>query len=112
MEQKQDHTQAIELLRRWREEPQLDIVLPIDRTPIERDRELLAAYAHNAWAGWMRYLFSKGTFNEDGTWTMPAWAVERWQRQMNTAYADLPDKERESDRQEADKILDIVIMGD
>lgn len=112
MEHKQDHAQAVELLRRWRKEPQLDIVLPIDRTSIERDRELLAAYAHNAWAGWMRYLFSKSISNADGSVTIPPELVQRWQRQMNTAYADLPDEERESDRQEADKILSIVIMGE
>lgn len=41
-------------------------------------REALAAYSHDsAWAGWVRYMFSKGTFNADGTWTMPGWAVER-----------------------------------
>lgn len=71
----------------------------------EATRTILAAYAHGAWAGWMRYLFSKGTLNEDGTWTMPAWAVERWQRQMNTHYFDLSEQEKQSDLDEADTIL-------
>ena len=71
-------------------------------------RETLAAYAHDAWAGWMRYLFSKGTLNDDGTYTMPAWAVERWQRQMATSYADLPEAEKASDRKEADAIVTIL----
>lgn len=74
-------------------------------------REKLADYAHRAWSGWTKYLFSKGTFNEDGTWTMPKWAVERWQRQMNTDYKDLPDSEKESDRKEADEMLSIVSGG-
>jgi len=39
-------------------------------------REILAELAHAQWSGWMEYLFSKGVLNEDGTWTMPAWAVE------------------------------------
>lgn len=71
-------------------------------------REDLAEYAHEAWSGWMKYMFSKGELNEDGTYTMPAWAVERWQRQMNAPYADLPETEKESDREEADKMLAIV----
>lgn len=71
-------------------------------------RERLAAYAHDAWAGWMEYLFSKCTHNDDGTVTIPAWAVTRWQRQMQTPYADLPEMEKESDRTEAATM--IVIM--
>ena len=68
-------------------------------------REQFAEYAHDAWAGWMSYLFSKSTKNEDGTVTIPAWAVERWTRQMNTQYWDLPEEEKNSDREEADKII-------
>lgn len=68
-------------------------------------REQLAALAHEQWSGWMRYMFGKGKWNKNGTWTMPTWAVERWGRQMDTPYADLPDDERASDRTEADKAL-------
>jgi len=67
--------------------------------------ELLAEYAHNSWSGWMRYLMDQGTLNADGTWTIPAWAVERWRRQMITSYAELPENEKESDRVEARTIL-------
>lgn len=74
-------------------------------------REPLAAYAHEAWAGWKEYEFSKGTFNADGTWTMPAWAVERWTRQMQTPYDELPEAEKASDRAEADKMLAIVAQS-
>jgi hypothetical protein len=70
-------------------------------------REKLAEYAHGAWSGWLKYMFSKGTFN--GTWTMPDWAVTRWSRQMSTTYADLPENEKESDLAEADKILAIAM---
>ncbi len=71
-------------------------------------REALADYAHEAWAGWMRYQFGKAPLNNDGSWTMPAAFVERWQRQMNTPYAELPEHEKRSDRDEADKMLAIV----
>lgn len=72
-------------------------------------REALAEYAHDAWSGWMIYLFQKSVTNiENGTVTIPKWAVDRWFRQTQTAYADLPEEEKESDRAEADKMLAIV----
>ncbi len=75
--------------------------------------EKLAEYAHDAWAGWMQYLFSKGEFRQiDGhvgtVWIMPAWAVDRWQRQMNTSYAELSEDEKRDDRVEAGRMLSIV----
>lgn len=71
-------------------------------------REQLADVQHAIWAHWMAYMFSCGSHNPDGTWTMPADKVERWIRQMNTPYSTLTDKERESDRHQADKVL--VVM--
>jgi len=71
----------------------------------EEQIEQLAAYAHSAWAGWMNYMFSKCAFNEDGSAVVPQWAVERWQRQASTNYADLPEHEKTSDRKEAQAIM-------
>lgn len=71
-------------------------------------REALAAYAHEAWSGWMNYLLSKSTVNEDGSWTVPAASAERWHRQMSTPYHLLPEGEKASDRKEADQMLAIV----
>lgn len=81
-------------------------------------REALAEYAHDAWAGWMKYMFEKGVLlNENGMTPepgeparlmLPTWAVDRWTRQAYTAYPDLPDSEKESDRLEADRILEIL----
>lgn len=71
-------------------------------------KEELAKYAHDAWSGWMEYLFSKAEVNADGTWTMPKEFVDRWYRQINTDYKDLPENEKRSDREEADKIISIV----
>jgi len=77
--------------------------------PTDNDlREALAAYAHEAWSGWMRYLFGKCFNNDAGELTIPAWAVARWTRQMNMAYWDLPLGEPDSDRAEADKMLEII----
>ena len=70
--------------------------------------EALAEYAHNAWAGWMNYLFEKSEKNKDGTVTIPKWAVDRWERQASTMYADLPEEEKKSDRLEANTMLKIM----
>jgi len=60
----------------------------------------------------MEYLFSKSipykpgeVQNYEGAVIIPKWAVDRWTRQMNTDYFNLPDNEKESDRKEADKFL-------
>ena len=74
----------------------------------EKLREKLAEYAHESWCGWMDYLFSKGIFHDDGTFTLEAWAAERWRRQAITSYNDLPENEKESDRKEADKMMEII----
>ena len=71
-------------------------------------KEQLAEHAHNQWSGWMKYLFSKGEYNNDGTWIMPKWAVDRWTRQMNTDYNNLSEEEKNSDRIEADEVLKII----
>lgn len=71
-------------------------------------REKLAELCHEQWSKWMKYLFSKGTFNEDGTWTMPKEFTDRWKRQMNTRYAELSEVEKESDRKEADKFIQLI----
>jgi len=67
-------------------------------------RELFADLAHKQWSGWMEYLFSKC----DANFTLPQWAVERWQRQMKTEYANLSEEEKNSDRDEADKMIKIA----
>jgi len=85
-------------------------------TPKNNDiRENLAAAQHDIWAHWMRYMFTQGRFfqtltgeNVDKvveTWGMPADKVIRWRRQMNTPYSDLSEAEKDSDREQADKIL-------
>ncbi len=71
-------------------------------------RARLAEYAHTAWAGWMTYLFALSMGHADGSVTIPAPLVARWQRQIATAYADLPPDEQASDVGEADRILALL----
>lgn len=70
-------------------------------------REELASYAHQAWSGWMAYLFDKSKDHEDGSVTIPPDLVERWKRQLATDYENLSEQEKESDRAEADRMLEI-----
>jgi len=73
----------------------------------EDRREALAALAHTQWSGWMKYMFSCGEFQNNGTWVMPHELVDRWQRQMNANYDELPENEKPSDRVEADRMIEI-----
>jgi len=79
-------------------------------TKEERLVEALAAYAHEAWAGWMNYLFGKCERADCASsfLVIPEWAVLRWKRQAETKYADLPEQEKESDRKEAREMLRII----
>ena len=82
----------------------------VEPAPAGDAREALAAYAHEAWSGWMRYLFNaqRGTAHGNGEWTIHAGSAGRWRMQMNTLYASLPESEKQSDREEADKMLAIL----
>ena len=80
---------------------------PVSVSPDLYDR--FANYAHEAWSGWMTYVFEKSSVayqggKPDGV-LIPQDLVERWKRQMATSYYDLPMEEQESDRDEADKII-------
>ena len=74
-------------------------------------REELAAYAHEAWSGWMRHMFRLSQSSR-GCIIIPPDLVERWTRQMSTKYADLPEGEKLSDLIEADRMLAIVAGGE
>tara|TARA_Y100000034_G_C6571690_1_gene247804 strand:- start:82 stop:363 length:282 start_codon:yes stop_codon:yes gene_type:complete len=88
----------------------------------EKDRlelqEELAAYAHEAWSSWMKYMFGKTKHitnevtldNQPATLIMmPTELYDRWHYQMQTAYEDLPEEMKPSDRDEAEKILAIAL---
>ena len=74
-------------------------------------KELLAAYTHDTWSGWMKYLFKKSVLSDEGAYIIPKNLVDRWTRQMKTMYEDLPEHEKESDRKEAETILSIIETG-
>ena len=71
-------------------------------------REKLADLQHQLWSGWTQWFFQCGTQNPDGSITIPADLVARWQRQIATPYSELSPGEQDSDRLEADKVLQVI----
>lgn len=70
--------------------------------------EQLAAQSHTSWSHWMQYLFTRCTMQSDGSVLIPPDLVQRWQRQVNTPYAALSEREKQSDREQAACILPII----
>lgn len=73
-------------------------------------RERISDVQHEIWSSWMQYLFSRCSIDKSGNAVIPAALVARWQRQIATKYADLSEKEQDSDREQADKVL--ACLGD
>lgn len=88
-------------------------------------RERLAALEHEQWTHWTSYmldmlvpivLIDEGLLMSWERALAMSWsgrqralaAVARWKRQVVTAYKDLTEEEKESDREWADKVLALV----
>ena len=71
------------------------------------ERERVASLVHDIWVNWMRYFQKRVRWKEGVGWVIPEEMIIRWQRQMRTAYADLSEEEKESDRHQADKIIEL-----
>ena len=69
--------------------------------------ERLAELEHTRWSGWQSYLHSLCIKKEDGSLIIPANRVDRWERQISTPYSKLSEDEKESDRIEARKTLQL-----
>ena len=69
--------------------------------------EPVAALCHEQWSGWMRYLFDNGYTSDGGVFVINAGSAARWWRQMNTPYEELSEAEKESDRKEARKFVEL-----
>lgn len=85
-------------------EPELDKL----KAKFLSKREALADIQHDIWAHWMQWVFKICPENEDGAVTIPAELVNRWRRQIETTYTDLTEKEKDSDREQADKVLSVL----
>lgn len=66
-------------------------------------REQVADLEHTRWSNWQRWMHEQCISNPDGSLTIPAALVARWERQIATPYAELSELEKDSDRDEADE---------
>lgn len=69
-------------------------------------REQLAAIEHERWADWQKYchrvLRDNNPSPEQGD------ILERWDRQIETPYADLTELEKQSDREQVDRYWHLI----
>lgn len=60
--------------------------------------EELSALEHEQWAHWTKFMLGNMTdFNRT-----------RWEKQIETSYSELSNKEKESDREWARKVLELI----
>jgi hypothetical protein len=71
-------------------------------------REQLAELAHEQWSGWMRYFFSQCDEDSDESIYVSREYVRNLRQLMDTSYSELSEAEKDSDRAEADRVLQIV----
>lgn len=70
--------------------------------------ERLAAIEHERWADWQRWMHAQCFIKEDGSLVIPAELVERWERQIDTPYADLTEREKQSDRDQVNRYWSLI----
>ncbi len=71
----------------------------------------MAALEHLRWSGWETYresILEKGDRRKPED---PETHLERWKRLRETPYRDLTEAEKESDRVEARKTRDLIIVA-
>lgn len=78
------------------------------RTKLEDAIDRLAEVEHERWAHWQRYIHSKGERQADGSIVLPPDLVRRWERQIETPYADLSEDEKESDCDQVRRYISTV----
>jgi hypothetical protein len=73
--------------------------------------EKLAAIEHERWADWQSYLHSK--LARGGNLNAPFMAMamsdfEHWEKQINTQYDELSEKEKDSDREQVERYFYLI----
>lgn len=76
-------------------------------------RKELAAIEHQRWSDWMEYMLDCAVKSGDDnigirTCGWPTAQFEHWQRQIETDYADLSDKEKASDMEQVDRYWHLI----
>lgn len=89
---------------------------PSDNTDpkLEELKEKLAAIEHQRWSDWMEYMLGCAVKSGDDnigvrTCGWPTPQFEHWQRQIETDYTDLSDKEKASDMEQVDRYWPLIL---
>lgn len=70
--------------------------------------EKLAGIEHQRWADWQAWCHKQGLRMSDGGILLLPPVVERWERQIATPYADLSEREKESDREQVQRYWPLI----
>jgi hypothetical protein len=70
--------------------------------------ERLADIEHARWSHWQKYMHGKAAKQPDGSLLIPPELVKQWEKQLATPYSELPEKEKESDREQVRKYLPVI----
>lgn len=81
-------------------EKRLDVIENQTNYPenINKVREKLADLEHEQWSHWTKYMLDNLTFEN----------AVKWNKQINTPYSKLSEKEKDSDREWANKVIKII----
>ena len=82
---------------------------PILQKTLDKLVETLAGIEHERWSHWQRYMHEQCERRPDGSLTIPAHLVSQWERQLVTAYSELSEAERKSDREQVMRYLPTVL---
>jgi hypothetical protein len=77
-------------------------------------REQLAAIEHERWADWQKWMhkqMSDAIMDGKAVFTLPVEAVVAWERQIQTPYAKLSDKEKASDMEQVDRYWPLITQA-
>lgn len=84
-------------------------VVKITRVKSSKFVEELSSLCHEQWSGRMRHLFGfGGTIHPGDRFLIDKEHMDRWMRQMNTPYDELPELEKISDCKEALKFIRLM----
>ncbi len=83
----------------------------MDNIKVDQMIEILAALEHNGWSIWQRHVHSSGVINENGFLVLPPDLIEKWEKQITTSYRDLSEEDKEKDRAEVRRVLQIIMAN-
>lgn len=73
--------------------------------------EHLASIEHERWSHWQLHMHKQGQKLSDGSLIIPPELANRWEKQASTPYADLSEGEKDSDREQVARYLQVIAQA-